>query len=182
MARRSTVFGLPVAGLLCLLVTYVVWGSTYLAIRVAVSEGAGWGPFWLGASRVFVAAAILLAVCLFRRVRIRPIRAVILIVIAGSGVLMWVGGNGAVNWAEQRIDSGLAALVVGAMPMWVVLIESIVDRRRPSTHLVGLPGRRFRGSRSPDAAHVARGPARAISPVSPRSLWLRSAGERGRCG
>lgn len=135
MARRSTVFGHPVAGLLCLLVTYVVWGSTYLGIRVAVREGAGWGPFWLGASRVFVAAAILLTVCLFRRVRIRP-SASDLFVIAGSGILMWVGGNGAVNWAEQRIDSGLAALVVGAMPMWVVLIEGIVDRRRPSTRLV----------------------------------------------
>ncbi len=135
MSRPTTVFGYPVAGLLCLLVTYVVWGSTYLGIRVAVREGAGWPPFWLGATRVFAAAAILLTICLLRRVRIRP-SATDLIVIAGSGVLMWVGGNGAVNWAEQRIDSGLAALVVGTMPMWVVLIESIIDRRRPSTLLV----------------------------------------------
>ena len=135
MARPSTVFGFPVAGLLCLLVTYVVWGSTYLAIRVAVREGAGWGPFWLGASRVFVAAAILLVVCYLRKVRFKPTGAE-LVVIAGSGILMWVGGNGAVNWAEQRIDSGLAALVVGAMPMWVVLMESVLDRRRPSFRLV----------------------------------------------
>ena len=99
MARPSTVFGFPVAGLLCLLVTYVVWGSTYLAIRVAVREGAGWGPFWLGASRVFVAAAILLVVCYLRKVRFKPTGAE-LVVIAGSGILMWVGGNGAVNWAE----------------------------------------------------------------------------------
>ena len=49
-------------GLLNLLVTYVVWGSTYLAIRVAVREGAGWGPFWLGASRVLTASVILLLV------------------------------------------------------------------------------------------------------------------------
>lgn len=135
MARPTTVFGYPVAGLFFLLVTYVVWGSTYLGIRVAVRDGAGWGPFWLGASRVFVAAAVLLAVCAFRRVRIRP-SAAELVVIAGSGVLMWVGGNGAVNWAEQRIDSGLTALVVGAMPMWVVLMESVIDRRRPSFQMV----------------------------------------------
>ncbi len=135
MGRPASIFGHPVKGLLCLLVTYVVWGSTYLGIRVAVREGAGWPPFWLGATRVFAAAAILLTICHLRRVRIRP-SATDLIVIAGSGVLMWVGGNGAVNWAEQRIDSGLAALVVGTMPMCVVLIESIIDRRRPSARLV----------------------------------------------
>jgi drug/metabolite transporter (DMT)-like permease len=127
--------GLPIAGLVCLVVTYIVWGSTYLAIRVAVREGAGWGPFWLGASRVLVAAGILLVVCIYRRVRVRP-RNSDLLVIAGSGLLLWVGGNGAVNWAEQRIDSGLAALVVGAMPMWVVLMESAIDRRWPSFKLL----------------------------------------------
>jgi drug/metabolite transporter (DMT)-like permease len=135
MAQPRTVFGHPVTGLLCLLVIYVVWGSTYLGIRVAVREGAGWPPFWLGATRVFAAAAMLLLVCRLRRVRIRP-TAADLVVIGGTGVLMWVGGNGAVNWAEQRIDSGLAALVVGSMPMWVVLIESVIDRRRPSFRLV----------------------------------------------
>jgi drug/metabolite transporter (DMT)-like permease len=117
-------------------VTYVVWGSTYLAIRIAVREGAGWGPFWLGATRVFVGALILLGICAVRNARNRPSRADLL-VIAGSGLLMWVGGNGAVNWAETRIDSGLAALVVGTMPMWVMVMESGIDRRRPSIRLVG---------------------------------------------
>lgn len=135
MAQPRTIFGHPVAGLLCLLVTYVVWGSTYLGIRVAVREGAGWPPFWLGATRVFVAAAVLLLVCRLRRVKIKP-TAPDLVVIGGTGVLMWVGGNGDVNWAEQRIDSGLAALVIGSMPMWVVLIESVIDRRRPSARLL----------------------------------------------
>jgi drug/metabolite transporter (DMT)-like permease len=129
---------------LALVVTWVVWGSTYLGIRLAVREGAGWGPFWLGAARVFVAAAVLLAVCRLRRVPIRPTGRE-LAVIAGSGVLMWVLGNGAVNWAEQRIDSGLAALVVGAMPMWVVVMESALDRRRPSFRLVAAVGVGFAG-------------------------------------
>jgi drug/metabolite transporter (DMT)-like permease len=135
MSAGATLFGHPLTGLLALLVTYVVWGSTYLAIRVAVRDGAGWPPFWMGATRVLAAAAILLVVCRLRKVRIRPDGRELL-VIAGSGVLMWVGGNGAVNWAEQRIDSGLAALVVGAMPMWVVVMESVLDRRRPSLSLV----------------------------------------------
>jgi drug/metabolite transporter (DMT)-like permease len=119
------------AGILNLLVTYVVWGSTYLAIRVAVREGAGWGPFWLGASRVLVAAAVLFAFNALRSARLRPSRSE-LGILAVTGILLWVGGNGAVNWAEQRIDSGLAALIVGTMPIWVALMESLIDRRRPS--------------------------------------------------
>jgi len=119
------------AGLLNLLVTYVVWGSTYLAIRVAVREGAGWGPFWLGAARVLVAAAVLFALNRLRGARLRPTRAE-LGILAATGLMLWVGGNGAVNWAEHRIDSGLAALIVGTMPIWVALMESLIDRRRPS--------------------------------------------------
>jgi drug/metabolite transporter (DMT)-like permease len=120
-----------IAGLLNLFVTYVVWGSTYLAIRVAVREGAGWGPFWLGATRVLVAAVVLFAFNAFRATRLKPTRGE-LGVLAATGILLWVGGNGAVNWAEQRIDSGLAALIVGTMPIWVALMESLIDRRRPS--------------------------------------------------
>ena len=121
----------PLAGLLCLFVTYVVWGSTYLAIRVAVREGAGWGPFWLGATRVLAAAAVLFAFNALRGANLKPTRAEFGI-LATTGILLWVGGNGAVNWAEQRIASGLAALIVGTMPIWVALMESLMDRRRPS--------------------------------------------------
>lgn len=127
---------LPLAGVLNLLVTYIVWGSTYLAIRVAVREGAGWGPFWLGASRVFVAAAVLFAINRLRGSRLRPSRLEFGI-LAATGLLLWVGGNGAVNWAEARIDSGLAALIVGTMPIWVALMESVTDRRPPSLLLSG---------------------------------------------
>jgi drug/metabolite transporter (DMT)-like permease len=127
---------LPLAGLLNLLVTYVVWGSTYLAIRVAVREGAGWGPFWLGATRVLVAAVVLFAVNRLRGARLRPSR-VEFGILAATGLLLWVGGNGAVNWAEARIDSGLAALIVGTMPIWVALMESMVDHRPPSLVLAG---------------------------------------------
>lgn len=122
---------LPLAGLLNLFVTYIVWGSTYLAIRVAVREGAGWGPFWLGAARVLVAAAVLFAVNRLRGTRLRPSRLEFGI-LAATGLLLWVGGNGAVNWAETRIDSGLAALIVGTMPLWVAFLEGLMDRRPPS--------------------------------------------------
>jgi drug/metabolite transporter (DMT)-like permease len=49
---------------------------------------------------------------------------------------MWVGGNGVVNWAEQRVDSGLAALVVGTAPLSVAAMEAMIDRRPPSLRLV----------------------------------------------
>jgi len=126
---------LPVAGLIHLFVTYVVWGSTYLAIRVAVREGAGWGPFWLGASRILVASAILLTITALLRRRTRPTRDEIGVLVV-SGLLLWVAGNGGVNWAEQRTDSGLVALVIGTMPMWVALIEAVLDRRAPSALLM----------------------------------------------
>jgi drug/metabolite transporter (DMT)-like permease len=122
-------------GLIHLAVIYVVWGSTYLAIRIAVQEGAGWGPFWLGASRVAVAAVVLLGFATVIGWRVRP-TAGELTVIGVSGLLMWVGGNGGVNWAEQRVESGLVALVIGTMPLWVATLESVVDRRPPTPRLI----------------------------------------------
>lgn len=128
--------GSTLPGLLSLLVIWIVWGSTYLAIRVAVRPGAGFGPFWLGATRVVVAGVILLAVAAVSGQRLRP-RPRELVVLAVSGLLMWVGGNGGVNWAEQQVDSGLVALVVGTMPISVALVEAWLDQRRPSPLLLG---------------------------------------------
>jgi drug/metabolite transporter (DMT)-like permease len=98
---------------------------------VAVREGAGWGPFWLGAARVGVAAVLLFGINRLRGARLRPTRDELTILVA-TGLLLWLGGNGAVNWAEQRIDSGLAALIVGTMPIWVAAMEAVIDRRPPT--------------------------------------------------
>lgn len=124
------------AGLAHLLVVYAVWGSTYLAIRLAVREGSGFAPFFLGASRTLTAGAVLLGWNLLRGQRILPTRREWLTLIP-AGLALWLGGNGLVNWAEKRADSGYAALLVGVMPLWVVLIESVIDRRRPTIHLMG---------------------------------------------
>jgi drug/metabolite transporter (DMT)-like permease len=123
-------------GLFHLFVVYVVWGSTYLAIRVAVREGAGFPPFTMAATRVLVGSGILLLWGLSTRARFRLNRREAL-TLATSAILLWVGGNGLVAWAEQTVDSGYAALLVGAMPIWVAMMEAIVDRRRPSLRLVG---------------------------------------------
>lgn len=124
----------PLAGLVHLLVIYVVWGSTYLAIRVAVRDDTGFTPFLLGLFRVLPASLILLAWSKLRGNRILPDRSEWLTLVL-SGLMMWVGGNGMVNWAEQHVDSGYTALIVGAMPLWTAMLEAILDRRLPSWRL-----------------------------------------------
>ncbi len=123
-------------GLAHLLVVYLVWGSTYLAIRLAVRDGAGFPPFTLAFMRVAVAAIILLTMARFRGERIRLDRQEFFVLL-GSGLLLWVGGNGLVTWAEMRASSGLAALLVAAMPIWSELISSVVDRKKPGLLMTG---------------------------------------------
>lgn len=121
-------------GLLNLAVVYLVWGSTYLAIRVAVREGAGFPPFFMALMRVAVASAILLTWAKFKGHRLKLTRQE-LVLLMGSGILLWVGGNGLVTWAELRASSGLAALVVGAMPIYAELITAMLDRRWPTPRM-----------------------------------------------
>lgn len=90
----------------------------------------------MGASRVLVATAVLFLINSLRGVRLRPTRSEWGVLVV-TGLLLWVGGNGAVIWAEQRVDSGLAALIVGTMPIWVATMEGVIDRRPPSVLLVG---------------------------------------------
>jgi drug/metabolite transporter (DMT)-like permease len=118
-------------GLINLFTVYVVWGSTYLAIRVAVRDGGGFTPFMLGSLRVIAGGLILLIWGALAGQRLKPTRQEWKTLLV-SGLMLWVGGNGLVNWAEQRIDSGLAALIIAATPIWVALVEAIVDRRLPS--------------------------------------------------
>jgi drug/metabolite transporter (DMT)-like permease len=118
-------------GLAHLSVVYLVWGSTYLAIRVAVREGSGFPPFSMAFLRIVAASAILLTWARLRGERIRLTKSE-LVLLAGSGVMLWVGGNGMVSWAEMRVSSGLAALLVAAMPIWGECIGCILDRRLPS--------------------------------------------------
>ena len=122
-------------GLFHLLIVYVVWSSTYLAIRVAVSEGSGFPPFAMGASRLFIAGLIFLLIAWLRKQRI-AITGKEFWVIAASGFFLWTGGNGLLIWSEQHVQSGLAALLVCTTPIWASLIESILDKKRPSALLI----------------------------------------------
>ena len=122
-------------GIINLFIVYIVWGSTYLAIRIAVRPGSGIPPFTLGMVRILTAGILMLLMSALRRSPMRPTRKE-LAVLACSGILLWTGGNGMLNWAEQRIDSSLAALLIATVPLWMVLMESILDRKKPSSGLV----------------------------------------------
>jgi len=164
-----------------LAVVYVVWGSTYLAIRVAVREGSGFPPFAMAAMRVFAAAAILFVWAALARHRLRLTRGE-LVILAGTGVLLWTGGNGLVTWGEQRADSGLAALLVASMPIGAATMEAILDRRRPGRTLVAALLAGFAGVtvlsvpvlRSGTAADVGAVVALLAAPItwSMGSIWM----------
>jgi drug/metabolite transporter (DMT)-like permease len=114
---------------------YVVWGSTYLGIRLTIETIP---PMLSGGARFVAAAAVLGAVLAIRRGRqtFRMTRREFL----GAGLvglLLLAGGNGMVALAEQYISSGLAALLVASVPLWLVIFR-VVAHDRP--HLVSLAG------------------------------------------
>jgi len=126
---------LPISGLLNLFVVYCVWGSTFLAIRIAVREGSGFPPFYMASTRLALGGLILLAFALIRGERVMPSREELKSLIT-SALMLCVGGNGLIVWAEQRMDSGFTALIVGTVPIWAAVLEAFLNRRRPSWKLV----------------------------------------------
>ena len=112
-------------------IVYFLWGTTFLAIRVAVREGSGFAPFIMAGTRVLIASAILFAIARIAKQRLRPTKAE-LFVVAAAGLLLWTGANGLVTWSEQRVHSGPAALVIATMPIWASLINAYLDRSTPS--------------------------------------------------
>jgi drug/metabolite transporter (DMT)-like permease len=121
--------------LLAFALLYVVWGSTYLAIRIAVRT---LPPFTVAGVRFLIAGAIPFALL---RARGEPwpswleLRNAAIV----GGCLM-LGGNGLVSWAEQTVSSSVAALLVAITPMWFVLFEALrPGGQRPTRRtLIGL--------------------------------------------
>jgi len=97
---------------------YIIWGSTYLGIRVAVETIP---PFLMGAGRFILAGSVLLFLvqrgsATWPTARQWRDNAVI-------GTFLLLGGNGFVSWAEQTLPSGLTALIIGIQPVFMVLTE-----------------------------------------------------------
>lgn len=117
---------------IALATVYVLWGSTYLAMRLAIVTIP---PFLMAAVRHFTAGITLYAFARLRgapRPRLAHWRSAAII-----GGLLLALGNGAVVWAEQRVSSGMAALLICSEPMWIVLFVWMRrGGRRPSPRVV----------------------------------------------
>jgi drug/metabolite transporter (DMT)-like permease len=105
---------------------YLVWGSTYLAIRVGLE---GYPPFLMGSLR-FISAALLVYAVLRWRGHAAPTRAQWKNA-AVMGFFLMLMGNGLVNVAEQSVSSGIAAIAVASMPLWAALF-GVMRRQHPS--------------------------------------------------
>ena len=113
---------------LALATLYLVWGSTFIALAIAVRD---LPPFLAMAVRHLVAGALLLAIALPRgdrsgdRIGRRQVGAAFVF-----GGLLFVTGHGALAWAQQTVPAGVAALLVGTIPIWMSLFDRVAFGRR----------------------------------------------------
>lgn len=135
LLNSTTTSSLSKAGLGHLFTVYVIWSSTYLAIRVMVSPGSGMSVWTAGSFRMALAGLILLVFAAIRHYRIK-IRRRELAYLFITGWLMWIASNGMVMWVEQRANSGFVALALGSTPIWSAFIDALLDRKPPSRTLV----------------------------------------------
>jgi drug/metabolite transporter (DMT)-like permease len=113
---------------LALLTVYVVWGSTFIALAIAVRD---LPPLLAMASRHLVAGSVLLVFALPRgdregdRIGRPQLQAAFVF-----GGLLFLGSHGGLAWAQQTVPAGVAALLVGSIPMWMTLLDRVVFGRR----------------------------------------------------
>ena len=119
---------------LALAAVFLIWGSTYLAIRFAL-EG-GFPPFLLGGIRFLLAGGLVFAFLRLRGVA-APTRAQWGNA-AVMGVLLLVLGNGMVNFAEKSVSSGMAAVAVASAPLWMGVFAAMRGQRPSGIEWVGL--------------------------------------------
>jgi drug/metabolite transporter (DMT)-like permease len=121
-----------------LLVVYLVWGSTYLAIRFVVETIP---PFLASGVRFTIAGGVLLAFIALRgglsrlRVTRRELASAAMV-----GVMLLTVGNGLVNLGEITVPSGLAALIIGVVPLMVLGMRWLFHERVPASALIGVAG------------------------------------------
>lgn len=143
---------------------YVLWGSTYLAVALGLRSIP---PFLLMGARSLIGGAVLLAVSRFHS-SARP-SAGAWAQAALGGVLLFVGCHGVLAYAQQKVPSGIAAVVLATIPFWLVLLNFVapVGRRPSLASLLGLiPG--FAGVALIGWREVSRGD----SPIDPVMIVL----------
>lgn len=123
----------PLAVAVALAAVYVVWGSTYYAMRLALG---GLPPFLMAGGRFLLAGAILYGALRLRGAPSPTRRG--WLAAAKVGGLLLVVGNGAVAYAQQWVNSSLAAVVVSTMPLWAALFARLVGQRPSRAEWLGL--------------------------------------------
>jgi drug/metabolite transporter (DMT)-like permease len=124
----------PWSVLTALIAVYLIWGSTYLAIRWAVETIP---PFLMAGTRFFIAGALLYAWMRLRGVpKPEPLHWVSATIVGGC---LLVGGNGGVVWVEKGgFPSGLTALMIATVPLWMALLQRLRGVRMGGGVAVGL--------------------------------------------
>lgn len=130
---------------------YVVWGSAYLAMKVGLATIP---PFVLAGTRLLLAGALMGGFALargnrFERAHLRPVLT--------AAALLFLGGHGFLYWGQERVSSGLGAVLFSTIPLWIVLVEGL------SPHGIRLGWRAFSG--------LGLGMAGILLLVGPAHLW-----------
>lgn len=122
--------------ILCFGLVYFFWGSTYLAIDIAVERIP---PALMCATRFLIAGLLMLAYCKVKGRSIAYPRKQ-LFRLAVIGVLLLVGGNCTLAYAEQYVPTGLAALLIAIIPLWFLVLDTLMigDHRISTRGLIGL--------------------------------------------
>ncbi|MHB8632050.1 MAG: EamA family transporter, partial [Candidatus Limnocylindria bacterium] len=112
---------------------YLIWGSTYLAIAIAVQT---LPPLFSAGLRFCVAGLVLIAFIAVRRgLRVHREQLIGATIV---GLLLLVGGNGFVVLAERTVPSGLTALIVASVPLWIVIFRRLAGDRINRSTFVGV--------------------------------------------
>jgi drug/metabolite transporter (DMT)-like permease len=126
----------PLLVIIAFATIYIVWGSTYFFIEVAVRGGIP--PFFLGAARFIIAGLLMMAWCIAKGEKIFVFKNIVRASV--SGVLLLFIGIGSAIWVERILPSGTVAIVVSCMPIWMILLDRAnwsVNFRNRST-VIGL--------------------------------------------
>ena len=128
--------------LLAYIAVCILWGSTYLAIRIGVSD---FPPTIFAGIRFLIAGSLMLVFAIFKGLKL-PNKTSDVIKVSAVGLFLLLGGNGCVVWAETWVHSGMASLLIATVPLFMAIIElslpgtSKIDLKEWLGLLVGFGG------------------------------------------
>lgn len=114
---------------------YLVWGSTYLGIKVAIET---LPSLVHGGVRFFVAGVVVLVIVAVTKPAALRVTRAQLGTVSAAGVLLILGGNGLVIVGEEGVSSGLAALIIAGVPLWIVVLRTLFGDRPAGATLAGV--------------------------------------------